>query len=53
VIIISHRLEDIFEVGDRVVVLKRGHIVGEKLIHDTSIDDVVEMIVVGHGERYG
>jgi len=53
VIIISHRLEDIFEVGDRVYVLKRGHIVGEKLIHETSIDDVVEMIVVGHGERYG
>lgn len=53
VIIISHRLEDIFEVGDRVYVLKRGMMVGDKRIQETSLDQVVEMIVVGHGERYG
>ncbi len=53
VIIISHRLEDIFEVGDRVYVLKRGRMVGDKRIPETTIDEVVEMIVVGHGERYG
>ena len=29
-IIISHRLNDIFEVGDRVMVLKRGRAVGER-----------------------
>jgi len=53
VIIISHRLEDIFEVGDRVYVLKRGRMVGDKLVKKTSIDEVVELIVKGHGERYG
>ena len=31
-IIISHRLTDIFEVGDRVMVLKRGENVGERYI---------------------
>ena len=31
-IIISHRLNDIFEVGDRVMVLKRGRNVGERAI---------------------
>ena len=29
-IIISHRLNDIFAVGDRVMVLKRGRNVGER-----------------------
>lgn len=53
VIIISHRLEDIFEVGDRVYVLKRGRMVGDKFVEKTSIDEIVEMIVKGHGERYG
>ncbi len=34
-IIISHRLQDIFAVGDRVMVLKRGENVGERYIqHD-------------------
>ena len=31
-IIISHRLQDIFAVGDRVMVLKRGENVGERQI---------------------
>lgn len=53
VVIISHRLEDIFEVGDRVYVLKRGRMVGDQPIAKTTIDEVVEMIVLGHGDRYG
>ena len=35
-IIISHRLNDIFEVGDRVMVLKRGRNVGERAIAETD-----------------
>lgn len=46
-IIISHRLTDIFEVGDRVVVLKRGQNVGERRIRDTTEKDVLELIVSG------
>jgi len=46
-IIISHRLTDIFEVGDRVVVLKRGENVGERAIKDTNEHEVLELIVAG------
>jgi simple sugar transport system ATP-binding protein len=46
-IIISHRLQDIFAVGDRVMVLKRGRRVGERVIKDTHEQDVLSMIVQG------
>ena len=46
-IIISHRLTDIFEVGDRVAVLKRGRNVGDRLIADTTEKEVLELIVSG------
>ncbi len=46
-IIISHRMNDIFEVGDRVMVLKRGENVGERLIAQTSEREVLELIVSG------
>jgi simple sugar transport system ATP-binding protein len=46
-IIISHRLTDIFEVGDRVMVLKRGRNVGSRAIAATSEKEVLELIVSG------
>jgi simple sugar transport system ATP-binding protein len=46
-VIISHRLTDIFEVGDRVMVLKRGVNAGERRIKDTTEKDVLELIVAG------
>ena len=46
-IIISHRLTDIFEVGDRVMVLKRGRNVGVRQIASTSEKEVLELIVSG------
>jgi simple sugar transport system ATP-binding protein len=46
-IIISHRLTDIFEVGDRVMVLKRGHNVGDRAIPKTTEKEVLELIVSG------
>ncbi len=46
-IIISHRLTDIFEVGDRVMVLKRGENVGERMIKATTEHEVLELIVAG------
>lgn len=51
VIIISHRLEDIFAVGDRFMVMKQGHLVGEREVHDTDNADLVEMIVTGADPR--
>jgi simple sugar transport system ATP-binding protein len=46
-IIISHRLQDVFEVGDRVMVLKRGRHVGERYIHETTEDEILGLIVQG------
>ncbi|MBX3539328.1 MAG: sugar ABC transporter ATP-binding protein [Chelatococcus sp.] len=46
-IIISHRLTDIFEVGDRIMVLKRGENVGDRYIAHTSEREVLELIVSG------
>lgn len=49
-IIISHRLTDIFAVGDRVMVLKRGENVGDRFVRQTSEHEVLEMIVSGTRE---
>ena len=46
-IIISHRLNDIFAVGDRVMVLKRGRNVGDRVIARTTEKEVLELIVSG------
>ena len=47
-IIISHRLTDIFEVGDRVMVLKRGRNVGDARRSPTTTEkEVLELIVSG------
>jgi simple sugar transport system ATP-binding protein len=46
-VIISHRLTDIFEVGDRVMVLKRGENVGDRYVRATTERDILELIVSG------
>ncbi|MCY1244917.1 D-xylose ABC transporter, ATP-binding protein [compost metagenome] len=50
-IIISHRLVDIFAVGDRVMVLKRGEYVGDRYIKQTDEHEILEIIVSGTRER--
>ena len=50
-IIISHRLQDIFAVGDRVMVLKRGENVGERIIGQTTEQEVLQVIVSGRAEK--
>jgi simple sugar transport system ATP-binding protein len=49
-IIISHRLVDIFAVGDRVMVLKRGENVGDRYVKNTDEHEVLEIIVSGTSE---
>lgn len=44
VIIISHNLQHVFYVADRVVVIRQGRKVGERIIKDTTGDEVVKMI---------
>jgi simple sugar transport system ATP-binding protein len=47
VIFISHNLNDIFQVSDRILVLRRGEKVGERLISETNHDEVVRLMVAG------
>jgi simple sugar transport system ATP-binding protein len=46
-VIISHRLQDIFAVGDRVMVLKRGENVGDRIVKNSSEHEVLSLIVSG------
>ena len=47
VIIISHNLQDVFAAADRVVIMRRGRKVGERMIADTSMDELVSLMVGG------
>lgn len=47
VIFISHNLSDIFNVSDRIIVLRRGVEVGERPIADTTHDEVVKLMIGG------
>ena len=49
VIIISHNLQDIFAVADRIIVMRRGHKVGDVMATDVTGDDLVGLMV-GAGE---
>lgn len=47
VVFISHNLQDIFAVSDRIVVLRRGVVAGARNIVDTDHDEVVKLMVGG------
>jgi simple sugar transport system ATP-binding protein len=42
--LISHRMPDVFAVCDRVVVMRRGTKVADKVIADTSPEEVTGLI---------
>ncbi len=45
VIIISHNMQDVFAVADRIVVMRRGRKVGERTTKITSADELVSLMV--------
>ena len=45
VIFISHRMDDIFAVGDRVFVLKDGAYSGDAKVSDVKITDIIRMMI--------
>ena len=45
VVYISHRLEEVFLLADRVTVLRDGEFVATKPVTDTSHDDLIQMMV--------
>ena len=44
-IYVSHRLDEIFRLADRVAVLRDGRLAGEKAVRDTTPAELVNMIV--------
>lgn len=44
IIIISHNLQHVFSIADRVMVLRRGENAGDRIIKETDGDEVVKMI---------
>lgn len=50
---ISHRMEEIFALCDRITILRDGQYVGTKAIKETSFDEIVQMMVGRElGERF-
>jgi len=47
IIIISHEMRDVFEVTDRIIVLKRGELIADKLTAATDPDEIVRYIIRG------
>ena len=48
VILITHRLQDIFKVCDRIMVLYEGRNVAEREINETDLSEIVSLIVAEH-----
>lgn len=49
VLIISHNIQDVMQISDRIVVMRRGLKVGELVTRDTDLNEVVSLIVGGPG----
>jgi D-xylose transport system ATP-binding protein len=47
IFLISHDLHDVFDLADRVYVMKNGQVVGQALTSDVTKDEVLGMIILG------
>ena len=47
IFLISHDLHDVFDLADRVFVMKNGKLVGEALTSEVTQDEVLGMIILG------
>ncbi len=47
IFLISHDIHDVFDLADRVAVMKNGQIVGTGSVKDLTKDDVLGMIILG------
>lgn len=45
IILISHKIEEIMEIADRVEVLRDGKYIGTKVVAETSTDELIKMMV--------
>ncbi len=54
IIIITHKLKETMAISDRIYVLRHGKMVGERLVADTNIDELSQLMVghkVAKGEK--
>ncbi len=51
IIFISHRMQEIFAIADRVTVMRNGTRVGKRVTAETTRDDLVSLMVGGRHER--
>lgn len=50
---ITHRIDDVMQIGDRISIIKDGSFIGTKLVADTTEDEIVDMLVGKRlNERY-
>jgi D-xylose transport system ATP-binding protein len=47
IFLISHDLHDVFDLSDRLVVMKNGKVVGTAKTSDVTHDEVLAMIIAG------
>ena len=53
IVYISHRMEEIFELCDRITILRDGTYIDTRYIKDITMDDIVQMMIGREiGERY-
>ena len=53
IVYISHRMEEIFELCDRITILRDGQYIDTKYIKDITMDDIVQMMIGREiGERF-
>jgi rhamnose transport system ATP-binding protein len=45
IVFISHRLEEVFEICDRVSVLRDGELIGERDVKTTTVDEIIRLMV--------
>jgi len=53
IVFISHNVEELFEIGDRVTVFQDGKLVGTRDIRDVTVNDVIRLMIGREArERY-
>ncbi|HTI03529.1 MAG TPA: ATP-binding cassette domain-containing protein [Acidisoma sp.] len=51
VVLVTHRLQDLFRVCDRIAFMYEGRKVAERRIEETNLDEIVKLIVGGNREE--
>jgi len=53
VILISHNINEVFGLADRFVVLKTGRVVGVRRKQETTLEEILKLIITGRAEGVG